>query len=123
MRGEDPPAQAAGERRAAAVQDGGEAERRLGGLGLARGRGGGWLAGAGAGWLAGAGADSPVGAGADWLIGACGESLAGVWAPAGAISAKSATKAARIRHLGLNPPRIAETGAVVGWRSRVPGGS
>ena len=39
LRGEDPPPQTPGERRAAAVQDGGEAERRLGGLGLARGSG------------------------------------------------------------------------------------
>ena len=38
LRGEDPPPQTPGERRAAAVQDGGEAERRLGGLGSARGR-------------------------------------------------------------------------------------
>jgi len=55
-------------------------------------------------------AESLAGVWAGPLAGAWGESLAGVWAPAGAISATSATKAARIRHVGLNPPRIAENG-------------
>jgi hypothetical protein len=67
-------------------------------------------AGVWAGSLAGVRAGSLAAAWAGALGGAWGESLAGVWAPAGAITATSATKAARIRHVGLNPPRIAENG-------------
>src|SRR5271168_862735 len=45
---------------------------------------------------------------ADSLAGVWPDSLAGVWATAGAIRPESATKTARIRQVGLNPPRIAE---------------
>ena len=85
--------------------------------------GAGWLAGVAAGGLAGAGAGWLVGAGADWPAGGCVESPSGVWPPAGATSAGSAAKTARIRHVDLNPPRIAANGRRGGWRSGVQSGS